>query len=372
MTISAIIDRLEQGIAEAVDAGQIVGCTVMLAQHGRVVLARSAGMADREAGRAMTPDIWLRYASVSKPFATVAALRLMALGRLAPDDPVTRYLPDFAPALPDGSRPTITIDQLLSHLAGLDYRFAQPTGGSYHRAGISDGIGDSGITLAENLRRIALVPLDRMPGTAWRYSIATDVLGAAIQVAADRPLPDAMAELVTEPLGIEAAFRADPDRLAANYADGEPPLLMQGLTRVPIPQREGLDYSFLPQRNSDPLAYASAGGGMSGTAPAALALLEALRAGPFIPDDLRRLAHANRITGPHPMRGPGWGHAWAGAIVTTPDIGFSPGTLGWGGIYGHSWLIDPGRGLTLLSMTNTTPQGVNGAFSTRMTAALID
>lgn len=66
MTIDVRIDRLEQAIAEAVDAGHIVGCTVMLEQHGRIVMARSAGMADRKAGRAMTPDTWLRYASASK------------------------------------------------------------------------------------------------------------------------------------------------------------------------------------------------------------------------------------------------------------------------------------------------------------------
>lgn len=87
----------------------------------------------------------------------------MATGRLAPDDLVMRYLPGFTPALADGSRPPITIDQLMSHLAGLDYTFAQPPDGSYSRSGVSDGIGDSGISLAENLRRIALVPLNRAP-----------------------------------------------------------------------------------------------------------------------------------------------------------------------------------------------------------------
>lgn len=372
MTISAIIDRLEQGIDDAVQGGRIVGCTVMLAQGGQIVLARSAGMADREAGRAMTPDTWLRYASISKPFATVAALRLMAAGRLAPEDPVTRYLPDFTPTLPDGTRPQITVNQLMSHMAGLDYSFAQPPGGSYHMAKVSDGIGDSGITLADNLCRIASVPLDRAPGSAWRYSIATDVLGAVIEAVCDKPLPDAMAELVTDPLGIQAAFRVDVDRLAANYADGDPPVRMQGLTRVPIPQTEDLHYSFLPQRNIDPAAYPSAGGGMSGTVPAALTLLKTLRAGPFIPDELRRLAQTNRINQPHPMRGPAWGHAWAGAVLLQPGFGLAPGCLSWGGIYGHYWLIDPSRQLTLLSMTNTTPQGVNGPFSTRMSAALID
>ena len=323
----------------------------------------------------MTPDIWLRYASVTKPFTTMAALRLMAQGRLSPDDPVTRHLPDFRPALPDGRRPTITVAQLMAHMAGLDYGFAQPPGGPYARAGVSDGIGDTGITLAENLRRIASVPLDRAPGEGWRYSVATDVLGAVIESVMDQPLPQAMRALVTEPLALEADFLADPARLAANYADARPrPLRMQGLTRVPIPGSDGLMFSYLPERATDPDAYPSGGGGMSGTARAALALLEALRAGPFLPDDLRRAALQNRIAGPHPMRGPGWGHAWAGAVLADPaaaGLDLAPGSLSWGGIYGHSWMIEPSRDLTLLAMTNTATEGMNGAFAVEMAAALM-
>ncbi|MFT4013881.1 MAG: serine hydrolase domain-containing protein [Paracoccus sp. (in: a-proteobacteria)] len=375
MTLSHAIAAIDSGIDRYTAAGEVVGCMVILAQDGRVVFSRAAGFADREAGRAMTPRTWLRYASVSKPFTTVAALRLMAGRRLSPEDPVTRYLPDFAPALPNGSRPPITVGQLMAHMAGLDYGFAQPAGGSYHLAGISDGIGESGITLAENLRRIASVPLDLRPGESWRYSIATDVLGAVIEAAADRPLPQAMRDLVTEPLGIEAAFTADPAHLAANYADGAPPRRMEGPTQVPVPRQEGLHWRFLPQRSSDPAAYPSGGGGMSGTVPAALTLLETLRDGAFIPEDLRLAARANRLTGPHPSRGAGWGHSWAGAVLDDPAqarIGLPPGAVSWGGIYGHSWLVDPARGLTLVAMTNTTPQGVNGAFSLEMTAALMD
>ena len=375
MSLARIIPALDRGIDAAIAERRIVGCTVMLAERGHVVFARSDGMADREAGRAMTPDTWLRYASVTKPFTTVAALRLMALGRLSPEDAVTRYLPDFTPALPDGSRPRITVNHLMSHLAGLDYGFAQPSDGAYARARISDGIGDSGVTLDENLRRIASVPLDRAPGSAWRYSVATDVLGAVIQAAADKPLPQAMTDLVTEPLGLAAAFTADPARLAANYADARPqPRRMQGLTRVPIPLSPDLNFSFLPERSTDPQAYPSGGGGMSGTVPAALTLLEILRAGAFIPQNLRDLALMNRIAEPHPMRGPGWGHTWAGAVLTDPvlsGIGLPAGCLSWGGIYGHSWMIEPSRDLTLLAMTNTATEGMNGAFAVEMAAALM-
>lgn len=375
MSLPAIIDALDRAIDSALAEQRLVGCVLLLAQSGRVAHARAAGLADREAGRAMLPDTWLRYASVTKPFTTLAALRLMDRGLLSPEDAVTRWLAGFAPALPDGTRPRITVDQLMAHLAGLDYGFNQPEDGAYARAGVSDGIGDSGISLAENLRRLAQVPLDRAPGTHWRYSLATDVLGAVIQAVTDRPLPQAMAELVTEPLGIEAGFTA-PATIAANYAsDSAPPRRMAGPTRVANPLRPEQSYRFLPERIFAADAYPSGGGGMAGTAPAALAVLEALRSGPFISEGQRAQALRNRIHHRHPMRGPGWGHAWVGAVITdapAAGLGLASGSISWGGIYGHSWIIDPSRALTLLALTNTTTEGMNGAFAVEIAAALAE
>lgn len=375
MSLSASITAMDRAIDMALEQDRIVGCVVILSQNGQPVHIRAAGLADREAGLPMQPDTWLRYASVSKPFTTVAALRLMNMGRLAPQDPVTRWLPDFTPAMPDGQRPVITIDQLMSHMAGLDYPFNQPPNGPYASAGISDGIGDTGITLAENLRRIASVPLDRPPGKRWRYSVATDVLGAVIEAAADMPLPQAMAQLVTEPLGIEARFHvADPTTLAANYADDSPrPRRMQGLTHVPNPKHPGQIYSYLPERIGDPAAFPSGGGGMAGTAQAASTLLDTLAQGPFLSDAIRSRAHQNRIAQRHPMRGPGWGHAWAGALLTDPAaarIGLPAGCLSWGGIYGHSWILDPVRQRCVVALTNTAVEGMNGKFAARIAHAM--
>ncbi len=377
MSISTSIAALDRAVDKALSEQRIVGCTVMLSENGRPVHIRSAGLADREAGVPMRSGTWMRYASISKPFTTVAALRLMDMGRLTARDPVTRWLPDFTPAMPDGRRPVITVDQLMSHMAGLDYPFNQPPDGPYARAGVSDGIGDTGITLAENLRRIASVPLDRMPGTRWRYSVATDVLGAVIEAACDMPLSDAMARLVTDPLDIEAGFHVDDAaNLAANYADDAPqPRRMQGLTHVPNPRHPGQIYSYLPERICDPTAFPSGGGGMAGTAQAALTLLETLAAGPFLSDPIRAEAHRNRIAQRHPMRGPGWGHAWAGAVLTDPvaaGVGLPPGCLSWGGIYGHSWILDPVRHRCVVALTNTAVEGMNGKFAARIAHAMAE
>ena len=110
---------------------------------------------------------------------TTAAL--LKQGVLHLDAPIAKWLPNFTPPLPDGGKSDITVRQLLSRTAGLDYSFSEKADGPYHKAGVSDGLDDSGLSLTENLRRIASIPLLYKPGTSWRYSVAMDVLGGVIE-----------------------------------------------------------------------------------------------------------------------------------------------------------------------------------------------
>lgn len=368
------IAALDAAIDAAIAQKRLVGTVVMMAEDGQITYSRAAGLADRENGLEMQPGTWFRYSSVTKPFVTMAALQLIAQQRLSPEDPVARWLPEFTPAFPDGSRPEITVNHLMSHMAGLDYAFAQPPGGAYESAGVSDGISERMISLPENIRRIASVPLDLTPGQDWRYSVATDVLGAVIEAVTDSALPFAMAELVTGPLALDASFfLPDTTNLAVPYVDGSPePKRMEGVTRIRGNLPEGLSYAFDPQRITDLSAFPSGGGGMAGTAESALLLLEALREGAFLTPDLRAAATTNRVLGEHPLRGPGYGHGWAGALITDPQaasVGLSRGSITWGGIYGHCWFIDPLRKRTVIALTNTAVEGMCGRFSVEMQRA---
>ncbi|WP_283176384.1 serine hydrolase [Gemmobacter sp. 24YEA27] len=107
----------------------------------------------------------------------------------------------------------------LYYAPGEAYGFFEPAEGPYHRAGVSDGMDLSDLTLDENVRRVGSVPLLFAPGTAWHYSLSTDVLGAVIEGAAGLPLPEAVRTFVTDPLGLtDTGFAvADPTRLAAAY-----------------------------------------------------------------------------------------------------------------------------------------------------------
>ncbi|VFT09411.1 putative beta lactamase [Pseudomonas aeruginosa] len=215
-----LAENVDQVIEAAFADQRLVGAVVLVAHRGQWLYRRAAGLADREAGRIMGEDSLFRLASVSKPIVSVAALSLVDEGRLALDEPIADWLPAFRPRLADGREARITPRQLLSHSAGLGYRFLEADAdGPYARAGISDGMDLPGFDLAENLRRLASVPLLYEPGRAWGYSLATDVLGALVERVDGRPLAEALRQRVGIPAGMrDSGFLcADACRLAAVY-----------------------------------------------------------------------------------------------------------------------------------------------------------
>ena len=364
---ASFAQSLDTAIEKAIADKRLVGTVVLVALDGKLIYHRAAGYADREAQIPMREDAIFRLSSVSKPFTSMAAAALMQQGVLRLDDPVTKWLPEFTPSLPDGGKAVITIRHLLTHTAGLEYGFFQKEGGSYLRAGVSDGLDASGISLEENLRRIASVPLLFAPGTSWNYSVATDVLGAVIAKANNSTLPQALQKLVTGPLGMKDTGFAvtDKGRLAVPYYNAVPQPLRMGAEEN-LSAGDG-KIRLSPDRVFDATAFPSGGAGMLGTAPEVLLLLETIRKGgaPLVGADLMALMKKNQIGTKRAGPGLGFGLGWAVLVdpieAKTPQ---SKGTLAWSGVYGHSWFIDPAKKLTVVMLTNTTFEGIFGQFVT--------
>lgn len=374
LEISAEVDRV---IDQALSSDRIVGAVVLIARDGKLVYRRAAGMADREAGRPMRIDTLFRLASLTKPIVSAATMVLVERGRLSLADPVTRWLPDFRPALTSGERPPITVGQLLTHTSGLSYGFLQAPGSEYHRAGISDGLDEPGRSMEDNLARLSSVPLMFRPGERWQYSLSLDVVGAVIERVCGNTLPEAVRQLVTDPLGMKDTDFAllDADRLAAAYADGaDSPVLMSESHIVPF--ADGAGIAFAPSRVFDSSSYPSGGTGMVGTAPDFLGFLETVRSGggSMIKPETASAMMSNQIGDlPVTARGPGWGFGYGASVLMDPDQAGSPhstGTWGWGGVYGHSWFIDPAQKLTVLALTNTAIEGMAGRFPTDLRNAV--
>lgn len=359
--------RLDRVIDEAIAANRIVGTVVLVARQGDIAYRRAAGLADREAGREMHEDAIFRLASLTKPMVAATALALIERGTLALDQRVVDWLPAFQPRLLDGFTPDITLRHLLTHTAGFGYATAEPDD-PYREAGISGGLGEPGLSMEENLRRIATVPLFFEPGTEWRYSIAIDVLGAIIAKAHGGTLEEAVADHVTGPLSMpDTAFHVtDADRLAAAYADSETgPVLMDDPHTVSHGPGKGMVFS--PSRIFQTTSFQSGGSGMAGTAPDFLRFLEAIQAGgaPILKPETVDDALQNHVGALREDGWPGTGFGYMSAIVTDPDragVPYSPGTARWGGVYGHNWFIDRTAGLSVVLLTNTAVEGCNGRF----------
>jgi CubicO group peptidase (beta-lactamase class C family) len=361
------IGKAVDAVVEAAIAGkQIVGSRVMVSYGGKLVYDGAAGLADREAGTPVKPDTIFRWASLTKPVVTATAMALVERGVISLDDPVTRFLPDFRPKLATGETPVITVRQLMTHTAGLMYRFFEPGAGPYTEANVSDGMDQPGVSMEENLRRIASVPLAYPPGAAWIYSVSMDVLGAYIAAAAGKPLPDLVRELTTGPLGmVDTGFVVtDRDRLATAYGDGSPEPVKMGEHHL-VAFGPGA-ISFAPDRMFDPGSFPSAGAGMSGTAPDFMRFLEAMRTGgaPVLKLSTVELMATNAI-GDIPIMLPGRGFGLGWAVLKDPAVAATPQTPGswtWGGVYGNAWFVDPAEALSVVIITNTAIAGMTGTF----------
>jgi CubicO group peptidase (beta-lactamase class C family) len=361
---AALATRTEMALEAAIREKRIVGAVLRVARDGALVAHHAVGWADRESRRPMTEDTPFRLASITKPIVTATALDLIGRGILSLDDAVTKWLPDFTPTF-EGRPATITIRHLLTHTSGLAYGFLEQPDGPYHRAKVSDALDAPGLSLEENLRRLATVPLAFRPGSAFLYSLSLDVLGAIIERATNTSLPEAVARVVTKPLAMNATgFRPqDPEELATPYADGTPePVPMVDGIYVPY---AGAGATFAPSRALDPRSYPSGGAGMIGTAKDIHTFLEALRVRDrFAPQALVDEMFRDQITPiVSPILRDGWGFGYGAAVLRDPKsagVPMNAGTIRWGGAFGHYWWIDPSARLSVVLLTNTAFEGMAG------------
>src|SRR6516162_5094853 len=200
---------------DEVATGKLPGAVILIQQHGRPVYLKCLGVRDVTTKLPMNPDTIFALHSMTKPITSLAAMMLIDAGKLALDDPVSKYIPAFANMqvgleMTDGQgEPTlklvpavrqITIMDLLRHTSEISYEYI---GGKwvlnvYSRAHLFDGKFDN----KEFAERIAKLPLARQPGTLWRYGHSTDVLGRVIEIVSGETLYHFMKQHILDPLGM--------------------------------------------------------------------------------------------------------------------------------------------------------------------------
>jgi len=376
---SMLIDDVVQS---AINENKIVGADILIAKSGNVIYQKSAGYADRERAVLVNENTIFRLASMTKPIVSAAALSLVEKNILQLDVPIAHWLPNFKPKLADGEAPDITVRHLLNHTSGLSYGFLSEDNEPYLSAGVSDGIDEKVLSLEENLERLSTFELLYKPGESWCFSLSTDVLGAVMQAACQKELPDIIYENITNPLGMnDTLFHIDEvrsSRLAKAYADsntpGVAPRVMEPADQVLLEGCGLIHYA--PGRITNTKAYASAGAGMAGTAKDYLRFLEALRLGggnvlskssiDLMTQD--SVSHLEEL-----LAGPGVGFGLGFSILRDPKKAQShkaANTFEWGGVYGTSMFVDPKNELSVVMLTNTALEGLTGDFPVNMTQAI--
>lgn len=376
--------RIDGFIQQYVDSNRIAGAVALVMRDGNVVYERAVGWADKESQRRMTPDAMFRIASQTKALTTVAIMILVEEGKVALNNPVSRFIPAYArttvgAAMAPATRP-ITIRDLLTHTAGISYgtdsvltRLYEPKG-----LGLAAGFGwytaDKDEPVCTTMERLATVPFARQPGEAFVYGYNTDILGCVVERASGMPLDEFFRTRITMPLGMDATHffvpSAQPSRLVTVYSSDAD----NRAVRAPRGARGQGHYVDGPRRSF------SGGAGLVSTARDYARFLQMLLNGGEL-DGVRILSPksvdvmtANQTGTLYPASGQGFGFGFSVVLFPGADNTLlSQGTWGWGGAYGSQYRVDPKERTVLVFMLNQLPNrtDVAGKFPTMVYQALV-
>ena len=358
--------RIDALTRRYVTEGKLAGVVTLVARHGKVVYFDAVGTADLETQTPMAHDTLFRIYSMSKPITAVAAMMLYEEGAFQLSDPITKFLPELADLdvlNHDGGRSParpITMQQLLTHTAGLSYGFNpdDPLDQLYSEVNPLEAK-----DLDEFIGRLADLPLKFQPGSQWHYSVAVDVTGAVVERISGQSFDAFLRERLFNPLGMTDTFFAVPeakrDRFGTNHGWNRETTSLEVL---PVPTYP----------NYTDTTFFSGGAGLVSTARDYAVFLEMLRAGGRLGDvrilspktiELMTMNHLPALvsasgSGEQPALGGTGGRTGSGfglgfAVVTDVPASRVIGSLGeysWGGAAGTVFWVDPVEDLTVVSM----------------------
>ncbi len=385
------LDRIDDAINAEIAVDKIPGAVALVARNGNIVYFKSFGFADVDSQTPMQNDNIFRIASMTKAITSVAAMILYEHGLFQLNDPVAKYIPEFADmavvsAVDDdgkvssivASTKPIKIIDLLTHTSGIGYPFIPSSvQKSYVDAGIIDGITAKDITLASQMELLAEQPLMFEPGSKFAYGLGVDLLGFLIEVISDKSLEQFFADEIFSPLDMQDSYFYLPkdkaDRLVTLYADVDDGGLIVS---------QGNESDIFLDNPRYPVAgaqsYFSGGAGLSSTAYDYGRFLQMLLNDGELDGarilsrksvELMRIARVDWDDDQVPDFGLGF--AVVGDLGKKGELG-SVGSYSWGGAFCTSYWIDPRENLIGVFMSQARPvkSDIRAKFSTLVYQAL--
>jgi len=360
-----------------VSPGLLPHAQLLVARDGRIAHFSSLGLA-RENGSPLDDRSIFRIASMTKPITSLAFMQLVEDGRVALDDPVHRVIPEFrgvgvfdgggggAPFLTRPTAQPMRMVDLLRHTAGLTYGFQYRSNvdAAYREGRLENwnGVHD----LQGFVAALAKLPLEFSPGTAWNYSVATDVLGAVVERVADRSLDEVFRDRILAPLGMDDTGFHVPadqvDRLTDCYS------FVPGTGRVMYDRGAESRWAAAPK-------LLSGGGGLVSTALdyhrfCSMCLGRGTLDGErVIGRKTLDLMTANHLPGNGDLAGwskslfseaanAGTGFGLGFAVNLDPARSMLAGSVGeyyWGGLFSTAFFVDPVERLHMVFLTQLQP-----------------
>ncbi len=327
-----------------------------VARNGSVGYLEAVGVQDLQTRTPMTSRSLFRIYSMAKPVTAVAAMMLHDEGKFRLDDPVAKYLPEFADvkvvdapgAPPRPPARAVTVEDLLLHTSGLSHRTSE----LYRTLGVRSRAD----TLPVFIGKITRAPLMEDPHSRFRYSEATTVLGRLVEVWSGRPFDEFLQARLFRPLGMtETTFWVRPpqrDRLATVYgpapggASGLAPVEMEAVpfTEKPMLLEGAVGLvSTVPDylRFSQMLLDKGALGSVRVLKPATVDRMTANG----LPADVQAVRGGTM----------GWGLANVNVLLDPGNSGASRGEYGWDGTAGTIFWVDPVKQTVIVLMTQSSP-----------------
>ncbi len=361
--------RIVPAFKSEIEKGRIPGVVIAIARRGKLAYFEAVGDIDPATKAPMTTDALFSLASMTKPMVSVGIMMLHEEGKLFLNDPVGNYLPQLkdmkvAEVTTDANgKQTVgtrtakrqpTIQDLLRHTSGLTYGGRGNT--PVHKLWPS-GSGSAVLqfTGAELLETIGKLPMLHEPGTAWDYSLSTDVLGLVIEAITGKPLSAYFSERIWKPLGMEDTSFALADDKKGRYARAFPNDPLTGKPQTVL------------HAGSKPTKFDCGGACALGSAGDYIRFSQMLLNGGVL-DGKRILGKktvdymtsnhlgpdiANNVAATDESR-QGYGFGLGFAVRMAPGVAGVSGTEGdynWGGAYGTFFWNDPKEQLTVVFMS---------------------
>lgn len=347
-------------------SGVLPGAVMVVGRNGRIVWERTLGTQGPNDATPMSMDTIFRIQSMTKPIVSVAVMRLVQQGRIGLDDPVSKYLPEYASTTVYDkgtirpAKSAITIRHLLTHTSGL-IAVVGPPRTPLHEIWSKSGIWTVDTTVLAASRATGALPMLADPGTLWNYGRSVDVLGAVLEVVTGKTFDAVLKEQIFNPLGMkdtdfyltpqQATGRVAQARSGRAYDPTQRRAMMFGTNGLASTTRDYLRFTMM-------LAGGGALDGVRILKPETLRLMTTDQLGPQV----------DRATFPYKSGG-GFGLGF-GLKPEGTGGPHSTEVWTWGGSDGTNFWVDPKSGVFVVYMIQNAAEG--GRLQARFNKAVFE